>query len=96
VIAQEIDLQVIERIDIGKAVLDGTGEQGIVNLHFRVARDGRVLRYDIRKSSGHSLLDDEAEAMLQRAQPLPKFPDDMPGGYLDVVVPVLFSLRGNN
>ena len=70
-------------------------QQGVVNLYFRVTRDGRVLRYDIRKSSGHALLDDEAEAMLQRAQPLPKFPDDMPGGYLDVVVPVLFSLRGN-
>ncbi|MEQ9171358.1 MAG: energy transducer TonB [Rhodospirillales bacterium] len=71
-------------------------QQGVVNLYFRVTRDGRVLRHEIRKSSGHALLDGEAEAMLQRAQPLPKFTDDMKGGYLDVVVPVLFSLRGNS
>ncbi|HBC09109.1 MAG TPA: energy transducer TonB [Rhodospirillaceae bacterium] len=70
--------------------------QGVVHLYFRVTRDGRVLRHEIRKSSGHALLDGEAEAMLQRAQPLPKFTDDMKGGYLDVVVPVLFSLRGNS
>ncbi len=71
-------------------------QQGVVHLYFRVTRNGRVLAFDIRKSSGHVLLDGEAEEMLKRAQPLPKFPDDMPGGYLDVVVPVLFSLRGNN
>lgn len=71
-------------------------QQGVVNLYFRVTRDGRVLRHEIRKSSGHALLDGEAEAMLKRAQPLPKFTDDMKGGYLDVVVPVLFSLRGNS
>ena len=71
-------------------------QQGVVNLYFRVTRDGRVLAHDIRKSSGHKLLDGEAEAMLKRAQPLPKFPDGMKGGYLDVVVPVLFSLRGNS
>lgn len=71
-------------------------QQGVVHLYFRVTRNGRVLAFDIRKSSGHVLLDEEAEEMLERAQPLPKFPDDMPGGYLDVVVPVLFSLRGNS
>jgi protein TonB len=71
-------------------------QQGVVNLYFRVTRDGRVLRHEIRKSSGHAMLDGEAEAMLRRAQPLPKFTDDMKGDYLDVVVPVQFSLRGNS
>ncbi|MEQ8227051.1 MAG: TonB family protein [Rhodospirillales bacterium] len=70
--------------------------QGVVHLYFRVTRDGRVLAHEIRKTSSHSVLDHEAEAMLERAQPLPKFTDDMKGGYLDVVVPVLFSLRGNS
>lgn len=70
--------------------------QGVVHLYFRVTRDGLVLAHEIRKTSGHSVLDHEAEAMLERAQPLPKFTDDMKGGYLDVVVPVLFSLRGNS
>lgn len=69
--------------------------QGIVQLYFRVTRDGRVLDHRIHASSGYVLLDGEAEAMLQRAQPLPEFTDSMKGGYLDVVVPVSFSLRGN-
>ena len=70
--------------------------QGMVYLYFRVARDGRVLDFEIRRSSGHILLDGEAEAMLQRAQPLPPFTDNMKGGYLDITVPVEFSLRGNS
>ena len=70
--------------------------QGVAHLYFRVTRDGRVLEHSIRKSSGFPLLDGEAEAMLRRAQPLPKFGDGMKGGYLDVVVPVSFALRGNN
>ncbi len=71
-------------------------QQGIVHLYFRVTRDGRVLRHEIRKSPGHPLLDAETDAMLERAQPLAPPPDGMKGGYLDVVVPVVFSLRGNN
>ena len=69
--------------------------QGTVHLYFRVTRDGRVLKHDIRKSGRYEFLDREAEEMLKRAQPLPKFSDDMTGGYLDVVVPVVFGLRGN-
>lgn len=69
--------------------------QGTVHLYFRVTRNGQVLVKEIRKSSGFSILDDEAEEMLRRAEPLPKFPKQMAGGYLDIVVPVSFSLRGN-
>ncbi|MBL4720600.1 MAG: energy transducer TonB [Alphaproteobacteria bacterium] len=69
--------------------------QGVVYLSFRVTRDGSILTYRIRKSSGFAILDQEAEAMLQRAKPLPRFSDAMRGGYLDITVPVSFSLRGN-
>ncbi len=69
--------------------------QGVVHLSFRVDRHGKVLKHEIRKPSGYKLLDGEATAMLERAQPLPKFTDGMSGDYLDVVVPVSFSLRGN-
>ncbi|WP_425405831.1 TonB family protein [Hwanghaeella sp.] len=69
--------------------------QGVVLLYFRVGRDGSVMAQEIREGSGHTLLDDAALEMLVRAEPLPSFPQDMPGDYLDVVLPVEYSLRGN-
>ncbi|RVU33649.1 TonB family protein [Hwanghaeella grinnelliae] len=68
--------------------------QGVVLLYFRVGRDGSVLAQEIREDSGHVLLDEAALEMLARATPLPTFPQDMPGDYLDVVLPVEYSLRG--
>ena len=69
--------------------------QGVVLLYFRVSRDGEVLAQEIRESSGHALLDEAALDMLARAIPLPSFPKEMAGGYLDVVLSVEYSLRGN-
>ena len=68
-------------------------EQGIVRLHFRMDRKGHVLSYDIAGSSGSAALDNEARAMIQRAQPLPPPPASFPGDILDLIVPVVFSLR---
>lgn len=70
--------------------------QGIVRLYFRVTRDGAVAARELREGSGHAPLDAEALEMLHRAEPLPAFTEGMAGGYLDVVVPVRFSLRGNS
>ena len=52
-------------------------EQGVVTLSFSVDRNGRVLSRSIARSSGHSALDQEVLAMVQRAQPLPPFPPAM-------------------
>ena len=55
-------------------------------------RSGRVLSSRIDRSSGRPLLDREALAMLDRAQPLPPPPDDVPGATLELVTPVEFFL----
>ena len=68
--------------------------QGVVMLHFVMDAQGRVLRSDIAKSSGRPVLDAEALALVQRAQPLPPLPADYPTRTLDAVVPVEFSLNG--
>lgn len=49
------------------------GEQGTVGFSFVVNSNGQILSQRIVRSSGHRALDDEALAMLQRAQPLPAF-----------------------
>ncbi len=69
------------------------GQEGTAFLYFVVDRDGRVLDFSIKQTSGHTVLDREAKDMIERAQPLPRFPDHMAGALLALVVPVDFSLR---
>jgi protein TonB len=68
--------------------------EGVVMLHFVMNADGKVESFEIAKSSGRPVLDAEALALIQRAQPLPALPADFPTRTLDAVVPVEFSLRG--
>jgi protein TonB len=68
--------------------------EGVVMLHFVMAADGKVQNFEISKSSGRPVLDAEALALIQRAQPLPALPPDFPTRTLDAVVPIEFSLAG--
>jgi len=67
--------------------------EGVVMLHFVMDANGRVQSFDIAKSSGRPVLDAEALALIQRAQPLPALPADFPTRSLDAVVPIEFSLN---
>ncbi|WP_199930334.1 energy transducer TonB [Sedimenticola thiotaurini] len=68
-------------------------QQGVVMLYFVMNRQGQVLHYEIRKSSGYALLDREVSEMIKRAQPLPPMPATLTGSRLELVVPVEFALR---
>lgn len=68
-------------------------QEGTVELRFVVDRRGRVLRYDIARSSGHALLDDAVRRLIERAQPLPGVPADLGQGSLALRLPVGFYLR---
>ena len=68
-------------------------QEGIVSLRFTMDRNGRVLSFDIAKSSGSTALDAEARDMIQRAQPLPPLPAEFGRDSLDLIVPVEFFLR---
>jgi len=67
--------------------------EGVVMLHFVMDADGKVQSFEITKSSGRPVLDAEAMALIQRAQPLPALPPDFPTRTLDAVVPIEFSLH---
>jgi periplasmic protein TonB len=69
------------------------GQEGVVLLGFAVDRTGHVLSHEIVQSSGHPDLDAEASSMIERAQPLPAFPDNMTQDQLDLTVPVRFYLE---
>lgn len=68
-------------------------QEGIVSLRFTMDRSGRVLSFDIAKSSGSAALDAEVRDLIQRAQPLPALPAEFARETLDLVVPVEFFLR---
>lgn len=69
------------------------GEQGVVLVVFALDRQGGVSDAHIERSSGHSLLDEEVLALLQRAAPLPPIPPEIAGARLEITVPIAFTLR---
>ena len=66
--------------------------QGVAYLRFTMNRQGRILSHRLEKSSGHPILDEEVEALIQRAQPLPALPPEM-ADQIELIVPILFSLK---
>lgn len=68
-------------------------QQGTAILYFELDRQGKVLNYRIKTSSGFAELDREVEAMIKRAEPLPPMPADMAKAKLELQVPVQFRLR---
>ena len=67
--------------------------EGVAYLQFVVAQDGKVLRYRIQRSSGHRLLDEAVERMIEKANPLPPIPPELGKDHLEIVVPVEFYLK---
>jgi periplasmic protein TonB len=68
-------------------------EQGIVQVAFTIDRDGWVRSSQIVQSSGFADLDQEALAMLARAQPMPRPPDRIPTRELSFQAPIKFVIR---
>ncbi|NVK18450.1 MAG: energy transducer TonB [Methylocystaceae bacterium] len=68
-------------------------QEGVVHLSFTLNAKGYVTSYKIIKSAGHESLDEETIKMLERAQPLPKFPPEITDEHLTLTVPIQFALR---
>ncbi len=69
------------------------GEEGVVTLSFTLARDGRVLDYRIATSSGSPRLDEAVVEMLNKAAPLPPFPEEITQQQLSIRLPIAFALK---
>lgn len=67
--------------------------EGVPWVRIILDRQGRVLSSRLDKGSGVRSLDDEALALLERAQPLPPPPDNVRGERIELVVPIEFFLR---
>ncbi|PHR84046.1 MAG: hypothetical protein COA59_08865 [Colwellia sp.] len=71
-------------------------QKGIVHLQFTINPLGKILSKSIRKSSGHSLLDQSALTMLALAEPLPEPPEQLKRERLTLVIPIDYSLITNH
>ena len=72
---------------------EARGDQGTAQLAFIVDRQGGVHNARVTRSSGSSVLDHEALALVQRAQPLPPPPPEVPGAQIPIVVPIRYNAR---
>jgi len=68
-------------------------ERGRVQITFSVDRSGGVHNARVLTSSGSSVLDREAVSLVQRSQPLPPPPPDVPGTQILKTLPVAFNMR---
>jgi protein TonB len=68
-------------------------EQGVAQVSFSLDRQGRVIDSRIVRSSGAAALDEEALALLRRAQPFPKPPAELRGEHVGLTVPIRFNLK---
>ena len=66
-------------------------QEGVPTLRLVMDRAGAVLSVSLEKSSGFPLLDAEALALPQRAQPLPALPAEVSAQTIEIIVPL--SLR---
>jgi protein TonB len=74
-------------------VAQARGERGIAQVFFSLDRQGRVIDSRVLRSSGAAALDQEALALLQRAQPFPAPPSELAGARVDLTVPIRFNLK---
>jgi len=66
--------------------------QGDVAVQFTIDRTGGVIASRVVRSSGSSALDEEALAVLRRANPLPAPPGHVDGTTFDLTLPIQFRL----
>ncbi|MGQ0577680.1 MAG: energy transducer TonB [Betaproteobacteria bacterium] len=69
------------------------GWEGAVDVQLQIAADGKVTSITLGRSSGRSILDEEALNMVRRASPLPQAPQNLRGRELTVTVPIVFKLQ---
>lgn len=68
------------------------GWQGTVRINVTIGTDGRVKAADLRQSSGHRVLDEEALRKVHRLQGLPAPPPLLRGREFRIAIPVRFVI----
>ena len=67
---------------------NGSRETGTVRVGVTIDRNGRLLSRRLAGSSGSSMLDNAAMAVIERAQPYPRFPPGMTQAQIALTIPL--------
>jgi periplasmic protein TonB len=67
---------------------NGSRESGTVRVGVTIDRNGRLLSRRLAGSSGSSMLDNAAMAVIERAQPYPRFPPGMTQAQIALTIPL--------
>jgi protein TonB len=67
---------------------NGSRESGTVRVGISIDRNGRLLSRRLAGSSGSSMLDNAAMAVIERAQPYPRFPPGMAQAQIALTIPL--------
>jgi protein TonB len=65
--------------------------QGVATVAFEIDRSGKLLSFQLVSSSGHVILDEEAQDLLRRIGTFPPLPVEISSATLSVSVPIRFS-----
>lgn len=68
-------------------------QQGVVHVSFVIDRSGKLITAKVERGSGYATLDEEALALLRRADPFPAPPAHVSGEHISLAVPIRFSIR---
>lgn len=67
---------------------NGSKETGTVRVGVTIDRNGRLLAHRLAGSSGSAMLDNAAMAVIERAQPYPRFPPGMTQAQIALTIPL--------
>jgi len=86
-------LAALERRKRYPSAAQNAGQEDVVYVRIVMDRGGRVLDAQIRRSRGYALLDGEVAALVRRASPLPRPPQEVAGERIALLVPVEFFIK---
>tara|TARA_B110000467_G_C18266361_1_gene449524 strand:+ start:224 stop:1219 length:996 start_codon:yes stop_codon:yes gene_type:complete len=69
------------------------GQQGKIDLSFKLGKHGELLKLLIENSSGNNILDDAARNAVENAGPFPPIPEKLNKQYVLLELPISFVLR---
>ncbi len=91
--------QVVARIQKAKrypAKARRAGMEGTARVEFMLSARGKVISVRLIASSGYASLDGEALAMIRRAAPYPKIPEELGLAEIKLALPIAFELKGRS
>ena len=68
-------------------------EEGVAVVWFSIDRSGKVITGKLLKSCGHTMLDNEAVEVLNRASPFPRPPSDLTELSFNFALPIRFQIK---